>query len=79
MTKRNLTNQEQKYNDGQKSLLAKASKELIATSPSLFTNRVGVQNLITRYPTSAFANNSSLSPLPYASELSRNVHPASID
>ena len=41
-------------------------------------------NLVARitlslFPASAFANNSSLSPLPYASELSRKVHPASID
>ena len=49
MTKRNLTDRERDYNEAQKSLLAKAPKELIASSPSLFANRVGVQSLITRY------------------------------
>lgn len=49
MTKRNLTDRECDYLEAQESLLAKAPKELIASSPSLFANRVGVQSLITRY------------------------------
>lgn len=49
MTKRNITPSEKSYFEGQQSLLSRASKELIASSPSLFSNRVGVQSLITRY------------------------------
>jgi hypothetical protein len=49
MTKRNLTDRERDYLEAQKILIAKAPKQLIASSPALFANRVGVQSLITRY------------------------------
>ncbi len=49
MTGRNLTQAEANYFSAQQSLLSRASKEFIASSPSLFSNRVGVQSLITRY------------------------------
>ena len=49
MTKRNLTDEEKNYFDQQRKFLKKAPKSLVASSPSLFANRVGVQSLITRY------------------------------
>jgi len=49
MTKRNLTSQEYKFNELREQLIHSSSKEFIANSPSVFSSRVGVQSLITRY------------------------------
>jgi len=49
MTKRNLTPEELKYNSLIDEIKQTSDKSLIASAPSLFTNRVGVQSLITRY------------------------------
>ena len=49
MTSRNLTNQEHIYKASINELIERADKSLIASAPMLFSNRVSVQNLITRY------------------------------
>ncbi len=49
MTKRNLTDQEQIFNDSRSELIRESPKEFIANSPSVFATRVGVQSLVTRY------------------------------
>lgn len=49
MTNRNLTDQEKIFSETRSELINCAPKELIANSPSVFSTRVGVQSLITRY------------------------------
>ena len=49
MTNRNLTDQEKNFNESRSELINRAPKEFIANSPSVFSSRVGVQSLITRY------------------------------
>jgi hypothetical protein len=49
MTKRNLTDQEKIFSETRSELINRAPKEIIANSPSVFSTRVGVQSLITRY------------------------------
>lgn len=49
MTKRNVTNSEKEYFNTIDSLKAKSTKDLIASAPFLFSNRVAVQSLISRY------------------------------
>jgi hypothetical protein len=49
MTKRNLTPDEVKYNEIINDLINSAPRSLLASAPSLFSNRVAVQSLITRY------------------------------
>lgn len=49
MTKRNLTDQEKIFNETRSELINCAPKEFIANSPSVFSTRVGVQSLVTRY------------------------------
>ena len=49
MTKRNLTDQERVFNKTRSELINRTPKEFIANSPSVFSTRVGVQSLVTRY------------------------------
>lgn len=49
MTKRNITEDEKKCFDQIDELISMSPRELLATAPSLFSNRVAVQTLITRY------------------------------
>ena len=49
MTKRNLTDQERVFNETRSELINRTPKEFIANSPSVFSTRVGVQSLVTRY------------------------------
>ena len=49
MTKRNLTDQESVFNKTRSELINRTPKEFIANSPSVFSTRVGVQSLVTRY------------------------------
>jgi len=49
MTKRNLTSNEQDYEQLRQKLIQSAAKEYIADAPMCFANRVSVQSLITRY------------------------------
>ena len=49
MTKRNLTSEEFNYNEIINNLISSSSKNLLASAPNLFSNRVAVQSLITRY------------------------------
>jgi hypothetical protein len=49
MTKRNLTSAESAFYDSRANLISSASKEFIADAPSVFSSRIGVQSLITRY------------------------------
>jgi len=49
MTQRNITNQENQYYQAREQLIGAASKMFIADSPTLFSSRIGVQSLITRY------------------------------
>jgi len=49
MTSRNITDQEKAFRCKRSELINKSPKEFIADSPSVFSTRVGVQSLITRY------------------------------
>ena len=49
MTKRNLTPDEAKYEDLIVGLVNSADRGLLASAPTLFSNRVTVQSLISRY------------------------------
>jgi hypothetical protein len=49
MTKRNLTTEENKYNLAIDALIESSPKKLMASAPSLFSSRITVQSLITRY------------------------------
>ena len=49
MTRRNITADEKAYDDRIGELVAQSSNDLISTAPFLFSNRVSVQTLITRY------------------------------
>jgi hypothetical protein len=49
MTKRNLTTDEVNYNEVINDLLSSSPKSLLTSAPNLFSNRVAVQSLITRY------------------------------
>ena len=49
MTKRNLTADEVKYNDAIDELVKVSSRDLLVSAPNLFSNRVAVQSLISRY------------------------------
>lgn len=49
MTKRNLTKEEIQYNSVMSELVNSSPRDLLVSAPSLFSNRVGVQSLITRY------------------------------
>jgi hypothetical protein len=49
MTGRNITDSEKEYYSNQKSLINSCSKEFISSAPCLFSNRISVQSLITRY------------------------------
>lgn len=49
MTQRNITSQENQFNQAREHLIGEATRMFIADSPTLFTSRVGVQSLITRY------------------------------
>jgi hypothetical protein len=46
---RNLTTSESEFRDSITALINTAPKNLLVTAPNLFTNRVAVQSLITRY------------------------------
>ena len=49
MTKRNLTDKELAFDAARDDLIKQSTKEFVANSPSVFSTRVGVQSLITRY------------------------------
>lgn len=49
MTKRNLTVHETAFDESRAELIRESTKDFIANSPSVFSTRVGVQSLITRY------------------------------
>jgi hypothetical protein len=49
MTNRNITDNEKIFNQNRSKLINKVEKEYIADAPSVFANRIGIQNLITRY------------------------------
>ena len=49
MTRRNLTKDEQRYNEARQFLISSSDKAFIADAPMLFSSRVAVQNLISRY------------------------------
>ena len=49
MTKRNLTDQERFFNETRSELISRTPREFIANAPSVFSTRVGVQSLVTRY------------------------------
>ena len=49
MTKRNITDNESQYYSLRQELISKADKSRIADSPMLFSDRITVQNMITRY------------------------------
>ncbi|WP_443643419.1 TylF/MycF/NovP-related O-methyltransferase [Candidatus Levibacter sp. Uisw_134_01] len=49
MTNRNLTSGESNYNNIISDLINLSPKELLASAPNLFSNRVAVQTLISRY------------------------------
>jgi hypothetical protein len=49
MTRRNITSDEFRYYEQMAELIEESPRSLLASSPSLFTNRVSVQSLITRY------------------------------
>ena len=49
MTKRNITDTERQYYSKQQRLIKSASKDFIASAPCLFSNRINIQTLITRY------------------------------
>ena len=48
MTKRRLTEQEQKYYDERASLIASCPPEYIADAPFLFANRIQVTSMLSR-------------------------------
>ena len=49
MTQRNLTAEEKDYENLRSKLINSVTKEYISEAPMCFSNRVGVQSLITRY------------------------------
>ena len=49
MTKRNITSAEVSFNNARSGLIKSSPKEFIADAPALFSSRVAVQSLITRY------------------------------
>jgi hypothetical protein len=49
MTKRNITTTENAFYEGRARLIESASKDFIADAPSVFSSRIGVQSLVTRY------------------------------
>ena len=49
MTQRNITTSESAYYDSIGELVKQSSNELISTAPFLFSNRLSVQTLISRY------------------------------
>jgi hypothetical protein len=49
MTKRNITSSENTFYESRAELIEKAPKDFIADAPSVFSSRIGVQSLVTRY------------------------------
>ena len=49
MTNRKLTSDESNYNNIISDLINLSPKELLASAPNLFSNRVAIQTLISRY------------------------------
>jgi hypothetical protein len=49
MTKRNLTGDEHRYNVALDNIIQRSPKEFIVDAPMCFSNRVSVQNLVSRY------------------------------
>ena len=49
MTRRNITSDEARYYDQMAEMIKDSPRSLLASSPSLFSNRITVQSLITRY------------------------------
>jgi len=49
MTRRNITSDEARYYDQMAELIKESPRSLLASSPSLFSNRITVQSMITRY------------------------------